>query len=61
MAIGEDPFGNSICLGVTGANRGKVYFFEGEGARDDDPEKNRAKLHRVADSFAAFLKLLEED
>src|SRR5260370_1154023 len=34
--IGEDPFGNAMCLGISGAHRGKVFFWDHEN--EADPE-----------------------
>jgi hypothetical protein len=61
FAIADDPGGNSICLVATGPERGKVYFFVNDGAGDADPELNRKQLHRISDSFEAFLDGLTED
>ncbi|MDH5640371.1 MAG: SMI1/KNR4 family protein [Nitrospira sp.] len=34
IPIGQDTFGNEICLAVKGKNRGKLYFWDHEGAPD---------------------------
>ena len=59
LPIASDSFGNSICLGISGPERGKVYFFDEEGASDGEPEENRTHLHRIADSFREFLDVLK--
>jgi len=52
IPIADDPFGNAICLGIRGANVGKIYFWDHESA-------DAAPAH-VADSFTEFVARLEE-
>ncbi len=51
IPIIDDPFGNEICLGIAGAHRGRVYFWDHETAGSPD---------LLADSFTAFVAGLRE-
>jgi len=55
----DDPFGNAICLGVSGNHRGKVYFWDHESEPDPDEWDGRVEtagnVQLLADSFAAFV------
>lgn len=65
IPIGCDLFGNQFCLGVTGADRGAVYFWDHE--LEPDPEDYQEEglpvppdvwyenLTRIADTFGQFL------
>jgi len=57
--IMDDPFGNAICLGVSGNHRGKVYFWDHESEPDPDEWDGRVEtagnVQLLADSFAAFV------
>jgi len=57
--IMEDPGGNAVCLGMTGAYRGRVYFWvhdEGPDPETWDGEVETAgNVRLVADSFRAFV------
>jgi hypothetical protein len=59
MPIAGDSGGNEICLGISGPNFGKVYFWDHDGASDSNPEQSYKQMHRVADSFAEFLEKLQ--
>jgi hypothetical protein len=61
LAIASDPGGNLICLGYKGKDRGKVFFLDTDGASDTDPEWNRRKLHKIANSFSSLFYLLKEE
>ena len=52
IPIADDPFGNAICIGIRSASLGKIYFWDHESA------ENLPTV--VADSFAEFVGLLEE-
>lgn len=54
----DDPFGNAICLGLTGQWRGKVYFWDHENEPDDEWDGEVAtagNLQLLADSFSEFV------
>ncbi len=58
MWIMDDPFGNAICLGVSGVHRGKVYFWDHELEPDDgwDGQFDTAgNLLLLANSFTEFV------
>jgi hypothetical protein len=57
--IMDDPFGNAICLGITGPYRGGVYFWDHE--EEPDPEEwdgsveTAGNLQLLAKSFTDFV------
>jgi hypothetical protein len=57
--IMDDPFGNAICLGVSGPYRGRVYFWDHE--EEPDPEETEGNvetagnLQLLANSFTDFV------
>ncbi len=55
LAIGIDPTGNFICLGLDSDARGRVYFWDHED-EPDPPHPSHMEL--VADSFDEFLRRL---
>ena len=54
IPIGEASFGNQLCLGIAGKDRGAVYFWDHE-------YEEGTGLYRIAASFDDFLKMLEPD
>jgi hypothetical protein len=52
IPIGDDPFGNQICLGIRGEYFGKIYFW----VHDEMDEDEVRPLFEVALSFEAFVK-----
>jgi len=71
LPIGEDGGGGLICLGVSGAERGKVYYWDHldePGTQEEyledfgkpmPPEIRFQNVHLVAESFADFLHRLQ--
>lgn len=56
--IMDDPFGNAICLGISGNERGKVYFWDHEMEPDDDWDgrlETAGNVQLIADSFTEFV------
>jgi hypothetical protein len=57
--IMDDPFGNAICLGVTGQHRGKVYFWDHENEPDeqdwDGEVETAGNVTLLAVSFTDFV------
>ena len=55
----DDPFGNAICLGVTGVHRGQVYFWDHENMPDpelwDGSVQTAGNLDLLANSFTDFV------
>jgi hypothetical protein len=55
----DDPFGNAICLGISGPYRGRVYFWDHE--QEPDPEdwygnvETAGNLQLLANSFTDFV------
>ena len=62
--IADDPFGNAICLGICGAHRGKVFFWDHE--REPDPEQwdgrveTAGNIDLLANSFSEFMAGLQK-
>jgi len=56
LPIAFDPFGNLICLSLSGDDRDAVYFWdhELEANEDEDPE-TMPNTYVIADNFQAFL------
>jgi hypothetical protein len=57
--IADDPFGNAICLGISGVHRGRVYFWDHE--KEPDPDEwdgcveTAGNIELLANSFAEFM------
>jgi SMI1-KNR4 cell-wall len=59
LPIGEDPFGNYICICLIGENYGKIYFYDHEVENEnEDGTLNWDNLYLIANSFTEFLELL---
>ena len=54
--IADDPFGNQVCLGISGNKRKKIYFWDHE--RELDVDDNPIL---ISDSFNAFLESLQDE
>jgi hypothetical protein len=52
LPIGADPFGNALCIALSGPHRGRIYFWDHEYEPQDDPFE---ALTPLADGFAMFL------
>jgi hypothetical protein len=59
LPIGYDDFGNLLLLGLEGANRGRVAFWDHELERDD-PVDADTPLTRLSSSFSSFVVGLRE-
>ncbi len=64
MWIMDDAFGNALCLGVAGALRGRVYFWDHEKAPAAGDWNGRARnrqsnVRLLAESFTEFVAGLE--
>lgn len=57
--IMDDPFGNAICLGLSGAHRGQVFFWDHEAEPDPDTwdgeMETAGNLQLLALSFGDFV------
>lgn len=62
--IMDDPFGNAICLGVGGIERGRVFFWDHENMPDPEQWDGEAvtacNVEMLAESFTDFVGGLEE-
>lgn len=62
--IADDPFGNAICLGITGAHRGKVYLWDHENEPDPDEwdgsVETAGNIDLQANSFLEFMAGLQK-
>jgi hypothetical protein len=62
--IADDPYGNGICLGVSGTSRGRVFFWDHE----NEPDPNRwsgvvetaDNVDLLANSFQEFVSGLQK-
>lgn len=66
--IMDDPFGNAICLGIAGKQRGQMYFWDHENEPDeeewDGSVETAGNLLLLANSFTDFvagLRRIEDD
>jgi len=61
MAIGDDPGGNAILLGVQEAYLGVVYFWDHEQIDDSSFSKidSCSNAYFLAASFSDFLNILQ--
>ena len=57
--IMDDPFGNAICLGIKGDQRGRVFFWDHENEPDDEEWDGQVEtagnLQLLANSFTEFV------
>jgi hypothetical protein len=60
LPVGRDPFGNLICLAVSGLNRGKVYWWFHEEEADEGEPPTYDNVYFVANSFSDLLDNLTE-
>ncbi len=58
LPVARDPFGNLICLSITGENRGKVYFWDHEEEAMEGEVPDYRNVSWIADSFKSFLDSL---
>ena len=62
--IMDDPLGNAVCLGIAGAERGRVYFWDHEDAPDpeewDGEAETAGNLRLLAGSFTELVAGLRE-
>jgi len=60
IPIASDPFGNAICIGISGCEAGKIIFWDHdlEGTEDEQPYFGNITL--IANSFNEFLDGLFE-
>ena len=59
----DDPFGNAICIGLTGDHRGRMYFWDHECEPDSDDWDGSAdtaeNVTLLANSFTDFVSGLK--
>lgn len=57
--IGQDGFGNQICICLKGIGYGNVVFYDHEGWNENDEERAKlTDLFLIANSFTEFLEKL---
>lgn len=59
VPIADDPFGNQICIGISGRWQGKVCFWDHEKENDSGRPTSKA-VTQIAASFTEFLSNLYE-
>jgi SMI1 / KNR4 family (SUKH-1) len=71
IPIGDDGIAGQICLGIKGAEAGKVYYWDQQNEPLDEedyledygeprpPEAMFQNVHLIAESFEDFLRRLE--
>ena len=60
IAIGDDPGGNGILLGISGPHYDQIYFWDHENEPDLD-EPDMSNMYFLADNIWKFLDNLYED
>jgi cell wall assembly regulator SMI1 len=60
LPIGEDPFGNMICLSLSGPDRGTVYFWDHEDESEEGEPPTYRNIYFIAKSFDKFLNMLHD-
>jgi cell wall assembly regulator SMI1 len=64
IPIMDDPLGNAVCLGVAGAEHGRVHFWDHEDKPDPDEwdgeMETAGNLRLLAESFTEFVAGLRE-
>lgn len=60
IPIANAPFGNQICLGISGDERGRVYFWDKDDEREitGDRVNDFGNLYLIANSFSEFVESL---
>lgn len=59
----DDPFGNAICVGLSGPHRGEVFFWDHENEPDDDWDgslESAGNLQLLANTFTEFVAGLRQ-
>ncbi len=52
IPFARDPFGNCLCLSISGADEGAVYFWDHE---EEPATPSYANCHLIADTFDEFI------
>src|SRR5690625_7710141 len=60
IAIGDDPGGNAILLGISGPHYDQIYFWDHENEPDLD-EPDMSNMYFLADNIWEFFNNLYED
>ena len=60
LPIGGDPFGNQICLAISGDHYGEVWFWDHEEESYDNEEPTMDNMVLIAKSFTDFIDGLYE-
>lgn len=61
ISIASDPFGNEICIAISGQNYGKIFFWDHELEAGDDISPTMDNMSLIAATFTSFLESLYED
>lgn len=60
LPIAIDPFGNIICLSVSGATEGKVFFWDHEKEPEENSPPSYDNVYLIADNFESFINSLTD-
>lgn len=61
LIIGFSTFGDTLCIGLRGSHRGKLFWIDHEERDPDKVEENEwLGVRPLADSFSAFIGALEK-
>ncbi len=58
IAIGDDPFGNLLCISLGAKDTGCIYFWDHEEEVDEGETPTMQNVYWVAPGFLAFLECL---
>ena len=60
ISIASDPFGNEICIVISGQDFGKIYFWDHEDEVGDGEPPTMDNMTLIAQNFKSFIESLYE-
>lgn len=58
LPVASDPCGNLVCLGISGGERGQVYFWDHDYESEEDEAPDSSNVYLVSNDFDTFLSSL---
>ena len=58
ISIAGDPFGNQVCIAISGPEYGKIYFWDHENEADDGEPATMDNMTLITQNFSDFLNSL---